>query len=142
MRRVWMRQSRPPELDIRAPEDPMTEPVCVLLIFVNESDLWFDAPLYEAVVKRLRERGVAGATAHAGLMSFGHHHLVHEKGVFGMAADRPVTITVVDAERKIREIIPDIQALVQEGLVLLLNAERVPLPRSVTSDDASLGGEA
>ena len=40
----------------------MTDPVSVLLIFVNEADLWFDAPLYEAIEKRLRELGVAGAT--------------------------------------------------------------------------------
>ena len=43
----------------------------------------------------------------------------------GMAADRPVTITVVDEERKIREIIPEVRALVQEGLILLLRAELV-----------------
>jgi uncharacterized protein len=104
----------------------MTEPVSVLLIFVNEADLWFDAPLYEAIVKRLRDLGLAGATAQAGLMGFGHHHLVHEKGLFGMSADRPVTITVVDTEPRIREVIPEVQALVREGLILLLRAERLP----------------
>ncbi len=105
----------------------MTEQVRVLLIFVNEADLWFDVPLYEALVKRLRELGVAGATAHAGLMGFGYHHLVHERGLFGLSADRPVTITVVDAERKIREVIPEVRALVKEGLILVLHAELVPL---------------
>ena len=66
---------------------------------------------------------MAGATAHAGLMGFGHHHLVHEKGLFGLSADRPVTITVVDTERKIRDVIPEVRALVEEGLVLLLQAD-------------------
>lgn len=103
----------------------MTDPVSVLLIFVNEADLWFDVPLYEAIVKRLRELGVAGATAQAGLMGFGHHHLVHEKGLFGMSADRPVTIMVVDGEQKIQEVVPEVRALVQEGLVLILRAELV-----------------
>ena len=60
-------------------------------------------------------------------MGFGHHHLVHEKGLFGMSADRPVTITVVDAETKIREVIPEVQALVQEGLILLLSAARAAI---------------
>ena len=120
----------------------MTEPVSVLLIFVNEADLWFDAPLYEAIVKRLRELGVAGATAQSGLMGFGHHHLVHEEGLFGMAADRPVTITVVDGERKIREIIPEVRALVQEGLILLLRAELVQLRGNATTNEEIRGGEA
>jgi PII-like signaling protein len=110
----------------------MMKSVSVLLIFVNEADLWFDAPLYEVIVKRLRELGVAGATAQAGLMGFGHHHLVHEKGLFGMSADRPVTIVAVDADQKIREVIPAVRALVQEGLILLLRAEHVQLLEGAT----------
>ena len=110
----------------------MTHPVTVLLIFVNEADLWSDVPLYEAVVKRLRELGVSGATAQAGLMSFGHHHPVHEKGLFGLSGDRPVTITVVDTERKIRAVIPEVRELVREGLILLMPAEIVPLRANTT----------
>lgn len=107
----------------------MTEPatVRVLLIFVNESDLWRDTPLYEVIVDRLKELGVAGATAQAGLIGFGRHHFVHHKGMFGMTADRPVTITAVDTEAKIRAIIPDLRALVREGLILLLSAEQIQL---------------
>jgi hypothetical protein len=72
-------------------------------------------------------------------MGFGHHHLVHEKGLFGMSADRPVTITVVDAESKIREVIPEIRALVREGLILLLPAELVPLRANATTNEESEG---
>lgn len=103
----------------------MTEPVSVLLIFINEADRYADSPLYEAIVERLRELGVAGATAQTGLMSFGQHHLVQGKGLFGMSAERPVTITVVDAEPKIQEVIPEMRALVQGGLMLLLRGELV-----------------
>lgn len=101
-------------------------PVCLLLVFINEADLWVDAPLFEALVKRLRELGVAGATAQLGLMGFGHHHQLHEKRLFGMSGDRPVTITAVDEEDKIRAIIPAVRAMVEERLILMLPAERVP----------------
>ena len=110
----------------------MTEPIMILLIFVNEADLWFDLPLYEVIVRRLRELGAAGATAHAGLVGFGHHHMVHEKGLFGLAADRPVTIMAVDAESTLRRMIPAIRSLVQEGLILLVPAELIAAP----ADDA------
>lgn len=103
----------------------MTNLVGVLLIFVNESDLWSDEPLYEVIVKELRELGVAGATAHAGLLSFGHHHLVHEKGLFGGSVDRPVTITVIDTEQKIRQVLPQLRVLVKQGLIVLLPGEVV-----------------
>ena len=119
----------------------MTDTVAVLLIFVNEADLWRDAPLYEVIVKRLRELGVAGATAQAGLMGFGHHHLVHERGLFGLSADRPVTITVVDTEASIQRAIPEIRALVREGLVLLLKAECVPLLGMSQSEDGTAQSE-
>ena len=33
----------------------MTEPVKLLLIFINETDTWHDAPLYQAIVHRLRQ---------------------------------------------------------------------------------------
>lgn len=109
--------------------DPKTEPILVLLIFVNEADIWYDAPLYSAIVNKLRELGVAGATAQSGLMGFGHHHVVTGRGVFGVSAERPVAITVVDTEQKIRSILPAVQELVQEGLILLLPGERVPVGR-------------
>ena len=67
---------------------------------------------------------------------------MHESGLFGLAADRPVTITVVDEERKIREIIPEVRALVQEGLILLLRAELVQLLGSATTNEVMRGGGA
>ena len=52
--------------------------------------------LYEAIVRRLRQLGIAGATAQAGIMGFGSHGKVHRKRLFGVSDDRPVMITVVD----------------------------------------------
>jgi PII-like signaling protein len=103
----------------------MTGPVKVLLLFVNESDMWQSRPLYQAIVERLLQLDVAGATATSGLMGFGHHHRVHHKGLFGVADDRPITIIAVEEERKLRAIVPEIRPMVREGLLLLLDAELV-----------------
>lgn len=104
----------------------MNTPIKVLLIFVNEADRWHgDQPLYEALVGRLRQLGVAGATAVAGIMGFGHHHRVHHKGLFGISDDRPVTITVLDEERKLRAVLPELRSMVKEGLMVLMDAELV-----------------
>jgi PII-like signaling protein len=103
----------------------MTEPVKLLLIFVNETDRWNDAPLYEAIVHRLRQLSLAGATAHAGILGFGHHMRLHHKGLFGVSDDRPVTVTAVDDEAKIRAALPELRNMVREGLILLLDAELV-----------------
>jgi PII-like signaling protein len=103
----------------------VTEPVKLLLVFVNESDRWHDVPLYQAIIQRLQREGVAGATAQTGLLGFGHHSRVHRKGLFGIADDRPVTITAVDNSAKIRAVLPELRSMVREGLVLLLDAELV-----------------
>lgn len=103
----------------------MTEPVKLLLMFVNESDTWNNAPLYRALVDRMRQLHLAGATAHAGILGFGHHTRVHHKGLFGIADDRPITITVVDDESKLRAVLPELRTMIREGLILLLDAELV-----------------
>jgi uncharacterized protein len=108
----------------------MTPPIKMLLIYVDETDLWEQMPLYEAIIRRLRQMHVAGATAQHGIMGFGSHMKVHHKRLFGVSDDKPVTITVVDSESKLREILPEIRGMVEEGLVVLLDAELVPAPSS------------
>jgi len=103
----------------------MTAPVKMLLIFINETDVWQGMPLALAMVERLLKLNIAGATAHAGGPGFGRHMRVHHKGLFGISDDRPVTIMTVDDEAKIRAALPHVRAMVPEALVLLLDAEVV-----------------
>jgi len=106
----------------------MTSPAKMLVVYVDETDLWGDGPLYEAIVRRLRQLGVAGATVEIGAMGFGAHGKVHHKRLFGISDDKPVVITVVDSERVIREVLPEIRGMVSEGLMLLLDAEVIAPP--------------
>ena len=103
----------------------MREPVKLLLIFVNETDRWHDVPLYHALVHRLRQLDIAGATAHAGILGFGHHKRLHHKGLLGISDDRPVTVTAVDEEQKLRALLPELREMVREGLILFLDAELI-----------------
>jgi uncharacterized protein len=92
--------------------------------------MWQTGSLYEAIVRRLRQLGVAGATVQHGVMGFGAHMKVHHKRLFGISDDKPVVITVVDNEQKIREVLPEIRSMVKEGLIVLLDAEVVELDES------------
>jgi len=98
----------------------------MLVVFVNENDTAGELPLYEAIVRRLVQLDVAGATVMAGIMGFGAQHQVHRKRLFGVSDDRPVTVCVVDDEEKLRRILPEIRPMVEEGLVLLLDCEQIP----------------
>lgn len=86
-------------------------------IFVGESDLWDGAPLYEAIVQRAREKGLAGATVLRGIEGFGAHNLIHTSG--SVAQDLPAVIEIVDQREKIEAFLPELDALIPEGLVTL-----------------------
>jgi PII-like signaling protein len=101
----------------------MKEPVKLLLVFVKETDMWETTPLYRALVQKLRQLDVAGATAQVGLTGFGRHHRVHHKGLFGIADDRPITIMAADSETKLRAAIGKMQGLLEHTLFFLLDAE-------------------
>ena len=49
----------------------------LLRIFVGESDKHGHRPLYEVIVLKAREHGLAGATVVRGLMGFGKHSILH-----------------------------------------------------------------
>lgn len=96
-----------------------------LTIYLNEADMKGDLPLHEVIVRRLLHFDIAGATVTRGLMGYGRHHKVHRKGLFGVSDDRPVVITAIDDEARIRPILPDLKALLSEGLVTLHELEAV-----------------
>lgn len=107
----------------------MKPPMKMLQIYVDETDLSGTGPLYEAIIRRLRQLGVNGATAATGIMGFGAHQKVHHRRLFGISDDKPVVITVVDNEGVLREILPEIRRMVKEGLVVLLDAEVIEAPK-------------
>jgi PII-like signaling protein len=95
----------------------------LLRIFIGESDRWEGRPLYEAIVARARELGLAGATVWKGYMGFGAHSRVHTASVLRLSEDLPILIEIVDAAERIEGFLPELDRMVQEGLVTLERAE-------------------
>ena len=106
----------------------MSTPVKVLVVFVDETDMWDNLPLYEAIIKKLAKHKIIGATAIEGMMGFGAHGKLHKRGLFGVSDDKPVLIISVDYEEKLNKAIPDIQKMVEEGLILMLDASAFTAP--------------
>jgi uncharacterized protein len=91
----------------------------LLRIFVGESDKHGHIALYEAVVLRAREAGLAGATVTRGLMGFGRHSVVHTAKILRLSEDLPMVIEIVDSLEKIEAFLPALDELIREGLVTL-----------------------
>ncbi|HUY89540.1 MAG TPA: DUF190 domain-containing protein [Pirellulales bacterium] len=99
---------------MKIPEDGF-----LLRIFIGESDRWHSVPLYEAIVMKARELGLAGATVLRGPMGFGASSRVHTAKILRLSEDLPLVIEIVDAKAKIDELLPHIDQMVEEGLVTL-----------------------
>ncbi|PYS37150.1 MAG: hypothetical protein DMG14_22245 [Acidobacteria bacterium] len=91
----------------------------LLRIFIGESDKHGHIPLYEAIVLKARESGLAGATVLRGVMGFGRHSIMHTAKILRLSEDLPLIIEIVDSLGKIEAFLPILDTMVPEGLVTL-----------------------
>ncbi len=94
----------------------------LLRIFIGESDKHEGQPLYEWIVRRAKEQGLAGATVLRGLLGFGAHSRIHTAKILRLSTDLPIVIEIVDTEARIESFLPLIDDVITEGL---LTVERV-----------------
>jgi PII-like signaling protein len=91
----------------------------LLRIYIGELDKYHHQPLYEAIVLKARELGLAGATVFRGPMGFGAHSRLHTAKILRLSEDLPVLIEIVDKEEKINALLPELDKMMVDGLVTL-----------------------
>jgi uncharacterized protein len=89
----------------------------LLRIYMSESAKIGDTPAYRRLVELFMEKGFPGCTAYRGIVGYGHEKKVRTVDVFRLSLDLPIVIDVVDTEEKISAIIPEVEKLVEYGLV-------------------------
>ncbi len=95
----------------------------LLRIFIGENDKYEGQALYEWIVHKARERGLAGATVLRGLEGFGAHSRLHTAKILRLSSDLPIVVEIVDTEEKIESFLPLIDNAVQEGLATVERVE-------------------
>ncbi len=103
----------------------------LLRVFIGESDRYKGKPLFEAIVEKLREEDVAGATVVRGIEGFGAgSRVIHTSRLLRLSGDLPILIEVVDTEERIQKAIQIIETLVTEaGCGSLMTLEKVEIIR-------------
>jgi hypothetical protein len=96
---------------------------CLLRIFLGEADKHEGRPLYEWLVLRARERGLAGATVLRGLMGYGAHSRLHTFRIERLSLDLPIVVEIVDSREKLEAFLAEVDPVIQEGLATLEAAE-------------------
>jgi PII-like signaling protein len=95
----------------------------LLRIFLGEGDKHEGRPLYEWLVLRARERGLAGATVVRGLMGFGANSRIHTFKIERLSLDLPIVVEIVDTREKLEAFLAEIDPIVHDGLATLEKAE-------------------
>lgn len=91
----------------------------LLRIFVGESDRHGHHPLYEAIVLKAREAGLAGATVTRGVMGFGKHSVLHTAKILRLSEDLPMVVEIADSLENIEQFLPVLDQMITDGLVTL-----------------------
>jgi PII-like signaling protein len=95
-----------------------------LMIHTSESDRFEGHPVHRALMRRLRESGVAGATSLAGVWGFRGDHAPHGDKLLQVHRHVPVVTIVVDRPDRIAEAFRIVDGMTQDGG--LVTSEIVP----------------
>jgi len=96
-----------------------------LRIYIGESKKWNHRPLYEALVLKARESGLAGATVLRGPMGFGKGSSLHTAKILQLSADLPMIVELIDSEEKIIPFLESIREMMDGGQATLEKVKRV-----------------
>jgi len=94
-----------------------------LTIMIGESDRWHHKPLYTEIVHRAHKAGLAGATVLRGVEGYGASNLIHTTRLLSLSDDLPMVIVIIDTHDRVDAFLPQLDELVNEGLVILDDCE-------------------
>lgn len=102
----------------------------LMRVFIGESDRCRSGrhrgkPLYEAILLMLRENGIAGATVVRGIAGFGASARIHTEKILRLSLDLPIIVEVVETEENIQAMLPELDVLIDGGLITLERARVV-----------------
>ncbi len=99
----------------------------LLRIFLGESDKVDGQPLYESLVRKAKEKGLAGATVLRGIEGFGAASRIHTAKILRLSEDLPIIVEIVDTEENIKMFMPDVDELFKRsgsgGMITMERAE-------------------
>lgn len=88
----------------------------LLRIFIGERDKHDGKPLYEWLVRKAKEQGLAGATVIRAMEGFGAHSNIHTAKILDLSTDLPIIIEIVDELQKIEDFLNVVDSVIEEGL--------------------------
>jgi PII-like signaling protein len=95
----------------------------MMRIYIGEADQWKDKPLYKALVEAMRANDIAGVTVYRGILGYGAHRRMHKDKALHLSHDCSIMLSAVDSEEKLRALLPIVDQMVEEGLVVFSDVD-------------------
>jgi PII-like signaling protein len=89
----------------------------LVTVYVNSTDQWHGQPLYSAIVRLCKERGIAGATVSRAVEGYGGSGHLHTTRLLELSENLPVRIEIVDVPERIDPLLGALEPMIGEGLV-------------------------
>ncbi len=105
-------------------------PARMLRIHFGEDDKWQDTPLHEAILAKCMELGMGGAIVYRGIEGYGTSTRIRHSSYWTLSKDAPIMLSVIDSEDQIKKLIPHLDLMVQEGLVVMSQVDVIEYSRS------------
>jgi PII-like signaling protein len=132
---------RPAAPQPQSPHERKEGPAKLLRVFLGEADRWHDTPLYDAIVKKLLMMDIAGATVYRGILGYGAKGHQHKATFLHPTRDLPIVVAVIDTAEKISAAAKAIEDMLEDGLIVISDAEIVRLIRSSQANGESHAAE-
>ncbi|UYN96237.1 MAG: DUF190 domain-containing protein [Enhydrobacter sp.] len=95
------------------------KPARRLRVLISEAARHDGAPLYEAIVLKAREMGLAGATVTRAALGYGHSGHLRTSKILRLSDDLPLIVEIIDTEEKVDAFLPVLDGMMGTGLVTL-----------------------
>jgi uncharacterized protein len=90
-------------------------------VFVNSTDQYHGRPLYSAIVQLCQQQGIAGATVTRCVEGYGAGGQLHTARLLELSENLPVRVEIIDLPERIDPLLPALEGMVGEGLVVVAN---------------------
>ncbi|HEY5857046.1 MAG TPA: DUF190 domain-containing protein [Aldersonia sp.] len=104
-----------------------TKEVLRLSIMLDQDETWHHRPLYQEIVARAKDAGMAGASVWRGVEGFGASSTIHTTRILDLADHLPILIVIVDEPDRIRTFADDAAELLAKTRTTVDPAEMLQI---------------
>jgi len=88
-------------------------------IFIGEKEKVKSVPLYEYIVLKCREIGIAGATVTKGIMGYGADRRMHSAKLVDLSENLPIVVEIIDTDKNIKKLRPYLDEVINKGFITI-----------------------